>query len=301
MGTAKVLITGVTGMLGYTLLTRLSECTNLDVYGTARSLTGLSGRFWRELLQKVVVNVDTDNFDNIIKVMARIKPDIVINCIGIIKQAPTAKDPLTAIAVNALWPHRLAAVCKAAGARMIHISTDCVFNGVKGNYTESDPVDATDLYGRTKYLGEVTEPHCVTLRTSIIGHELKGNYGLIEWFLARDEKIQGFTKAVFSGFPTVEIARIISDYVIPGTQLAGLYHVSAAPISKYDLLKLVAEKYGKSIEIEPDDSFYMNRALDSTIFRQASGYIPPSWPELIDNMFRDYTNRVQRATKLQLE
>ncbi len=288
METTKVLITGVTGMLGHTLFTRLSQCADLDVYATARSSTGLSGWFRPELLKKVLVNVDADNFDNIIKVFAKIKPDIVINCIGIIKQAPTAKDPLAAIAVNALLPHRIASLCKAAGARLIHISTDCVFNGVKGNYIESDQVDAADLYGKTKHLGEVAEPHCVTLRTSIIGHELKGKYGLIEWFLARDEKIRGFTKAVFSGFPTVEIARIINDYVIPGTQLAGLYHVSSAPISKYDLLRLVAEKYGKSIEILPDDNFCINRALDSTKFRRASGYIPPSWPELIDNMYRNY-------------
>jgi len=288
MGNSKVLITGATGMLGHTLFTRLSQCAGLDVYATARSSTGISRWFGPEITKKVLVDVDAEKFDNIIKVFAKIKPDIVINCIGIIKQAPSAKDPLAAIAVNALLPHRLAALCKTAGARMIHISTDCVFNGSKGSYTESDPADAADLYGRTKYLGEVAEPHCVTLRTSIIGHELKGNYGLLEWFLAGNQKIRGFTKAVFSGFPTVEIARIIRDYVIPGTQLAGLYHVSSAPISKYDLLKLVAEKYGKTFKIEPDDSFSVNRALDSTRFRQASGYLPPSWPELIDNMYRDY-------------
>lgn len=294
MRTTRVLIVGVTGMLGHTLFTRLSECANLDVYATARSSTGLSKWFRPELLKKVLVNVDADNFDSIIKAVATTKPDIVINSIGIIKQVSAAKDPLTAIAVNALLPHRIASLCKAAGARMVHISTDCVFTGVKGNYTETDPADAADLYGRTKYLGEVAEPHCVTLRTSIIGHELKGKYGLIDWFLDRDEKIRGFTKAIFSGFPTVEIARIINEYVIPGTQLAGLYHVSAAPISKYDLLKLVAEKYGKSIEIEPDDSFNVNRALDSTMFRQASGYIPPSWPELIDNMYRNYVTALHQ-------
>lgn len=288
MGTTKVLITGVTGMLGHTLFTRLSQCADLDVYATARSSTGLSGWYSPELLKKVLVNVDADNFDSFIKAIARIKPDIVINCIGIIKQAPAAKDPLTAIAVNALLPHRIAALCKAAGARLIHISTDCVFNGVKGGYIESDPVDAADLYGKTKHLGEVAESHCVTLRTSIIGHELKGKYGLIEWFLARGEKIQGFTKAIFSGFPTVEIARIINDYVIPQTHLTGLYHVSSATISKYDLLKLVAEKYSKSIEIEPDDNFYINRALDSSRFRRVTGYNPPSWPELIDKMYRNY-------------
>lgn len=288
METTKVLITGVTGMLGHALFTQLSQCTNLDVYATARSSSGLSRWFRPELLKKILVNVDTDNFDSLTKAIVEIKPDIVINCIGIIKQVPAAKEPLMAINVNALLPHRIALLCKAAGARLIHISTDCVFYGEKGSYTESDPADAADLYGRTKYLGEVAEPHCVTLRTSIIGHELKGKYGLIEWFLTKNEKVRGFTKAVFSGFPTVEIARIINDYVIPVPELAGLYHVSSEPISKYDLLKLVAEKYGKSIEIEPDDNFSINRALDSTMFRQATGYIPPSWTELIGDMYRDY-------------
>lgn len=282
------MVTGVTGMLGHTLFTLLSQSTDCDVYGTARSATGLSRWFQPECLEKLTLNVDADDFDSIAKAILQIQPAVVINCIGIIKQSTAAKDPLTAISVNALLPHRIASVCKKIGARMIHISTDCVFNGLKGNYTEADMADANDLYGRTKYLGEVADAHCVTLRTSIIGHELKGNYGLIEWFLNSNEKVRGFTKAVFSGFPTIELARIIRDYVIPGERLAGLYHVSAAPISKYDLLNLVAERYRKSIEIEPDDGFYMNRALDSTKFRQAAGYTPPSWKVLIDDMYRNF-------------
>lgn len=275
-------------MLGHTLFNQLTKRDNFTVYATARNYDGLSEWFAPGLLDKVRGNVDADNFDIIIRTIAGIKPDIVINCIGIIKQLPAAKDHLTSIYINALFPHRLALACEAAGARLIHISTDCVFDGAKGGYTENDPANAADIYGRTKLLGEVGYPHCVTLRTSIIGHELKGEYGLIEWFLAREGKVQGFTKAVYSGFPTVEMARIISEYVIPNSGLSGLYHVSSESISKYDLLKLVAVKYGKEIEIEPDDEFCVDRTLDSAMFRNVTGYISPPWTELVDKMYRDY-------------
>lgn len=288
MKMVKVLISGVTGMLGHTLFTRLSERDGLEIFATARSMEGLSRWFDQELLAKIRGNVDANNFDTIVRVIEDLKPDVVINCIGIIKQLPAAKDPITTITINALLPHRIALACKAAGTRMIHISTDCVFDGAKGNYSENNQSNATDLYGRTKFLGEVYYPHCVTLRTSIIGHELKGKHGLIEWFLAQKGKVRGFTNAIYSGFPTVEIARIISEYVITNTDLKGLYHVSSDPISKYDLLKLVAKRYKKRIEIEPYDDFRLDRSLDSTLFRSITGYTPPSWPELIDSMYRNY-------------
>jgi dTDP-4-dehydrorhamnose reductase len=236
--------------------------------------------------------VDADNFDTVIRALASIQPDVVINCIGLIKQLPIASDPLSAITVNAQLPHRISLISRAAGARMIHISTDCVFNGMNGNYTEDDLSSAEDLYGQTKYLGEVSYPHCVTLRTSIIGHELKGRYGLIDWFLGQQGIIRGFTKAIYTGFPTMELARVISDYILPNEELNGVYHVSTDPISKYELLKLVAEKYGKRITIEPYDDFALDRSLDSSRFRSLTGYVTPTWSHLVDAMYHDYdTNR----------
>lgn len=288
MRTDKVLILGGTGMLGHVLFAQLSKRDNLQVYATARSLEGISQWFAPELLPKMRGNVDAGNLDSILHALAEVKPDVVINCVGIIKQSPAAQDPIISIAINALFPHRLALACKTAGARMIHISTDCVFSGHKGNYTESDESDADDLYGRTKFLGEVNYPHCITLRTSIIGHELKGKYGLIEWFLAQEGKVRGFTNAIYSGFPTVEIAGIIADHVIPNAELRGLYHVSSEPISKYDLLRLVAERYGKRIEIVRHDDFYCDRSLDSNRFRIATGYSPPRWPEIVDKMYQHF-------------
>lgn len=283
----KIVILGATGMLGHTLFARLSEQKNLDVYATARNKEALSQWFTPRLLEKIFSDVDADNFVSIVKILGEVKPDTVINCIGIIKQLPEAQDPIASITMNALFPHRLAAACKAARARMIHISTDCVFSGDKGNYTEKDRPDAVDLYGRTKLLGEVEYPHCITLRTSIIGHELKGKHGLIEWFLSQEGKVRGFTHAIYSGFPTVEMARIISEYVIPNKDVKGLYHVSSHPISKYDLLRLVAERYGKKIEIEQYDDFCCDRSLDSGRFRSLTGYNPPSWPELVEKMYHD--------------
>ena len=267
----KILILGVAGMLGHALFTEFSQRDNFAVTATARSAEGLSQWFGPELLSNIRGGVDAHNADSIPRVLDDVKPDVVINCIGIIKQLPEARDPVTSISINSLFPHRLAAACKTVGARLIHFSTDCVFSGRKGMYTEDDEPDAMDLYGRTKLLGEVIYPYCITLRTSIIGHELQGKFGLIEWFLAQEGKVRGYTHAIYSGFPTVEIANIINKYVIPNTALSGLYHVSSAAISKNDLLTLVAEKYKKEITIEPYGEYYQNRALDSGRFRAATG------------------------------
>ncbi len=284
----NVLILGATGMLGHTLLRNLSTRPELTVHATTRSNNGLDHWFSADLLVRIHPFVDADNFDSVMRVLGDVRPDVVVNCIGVIKQLSSAKDPLVTIPINSLFPHRLALACKASGSRLVHISTDCVFSGAKGMYTENDPSDADDLYGKSKYLGEVDYPHCVTLRTSIIGHELSTSYSLIDWFLAQEGRVKGFTRAIYTGFPTVEMARIIADYVIPNESLSGLYQVSSEPISKYDLLKLVAEQYGKQIEIESFDDFYCDRSLDSTRFRQKTGYTPPAWPELVKSMWDDY-------------
>lgn len=295
----RILILGGTGMLGHLLLRYLSASQEYDVYATVRSLAGLEKHFPEDLLVRFCTDsVDSNYFDSVIGALASIQPDIVINCIGLIKQIPSASDPRTAITVNALLPHRISLISRTAGARVIHISTDCVFNGIKGMYTENDQSNAEDLYGRTKFLGEISYPHCVTMRTSIIGHELKGGYGLVEWFLAQNQKVRGFRKAIYSGFPTIELARIIHDYLLPNPSLSGVYHVSSEPISKYDLLRLVAERYGKDIEIETYDDFVQDRSLNSSVFRNTTGYQPPSWDRLVEMMHSDFlANRQYYMTR----
>jgi dTDP-4-dehydrorhamnose reductase len=200
----------------------------------------------------------------------------------LIKQLADAKNPLTALPINAMFPHRLASLCALVGARLIHISTECVFSGRKGMYVEGDVSDAEDLYGKSKFIGELNDSiHAITLRTSIIGHELDSSESLLDWFLSQKGSTKGYVKAIFSGLPTIELTRVIKEYVIPMPELNGLYHVSTAPIDKLSLLKLVAGAYQKEIEIVPDDRIRIDRSLDSTQFQQTTGYVPPSWPELV--------------------
>ncbi len=279
----KVLVIGASGMLGHAMLRVLGENTDWQVRGTVRGYD--PARYFPDnIAANVLTGVNADNLDSVAKAFADAQPDVVVNCIGLVKQLAEADDPLAAIPVNALFPHRLARLCQMQGARLIHVGTDCVFSGRQGNYRESDFPDADDLYGRSKLLGEVDYPHAVTLRTSIIGHELRGNHGLIGWFLSQQGRCKGYTRAIFSGLPTVALARVVRDTVIPRPALRGVYHVAARPIAKYDLLRLVAETYGKTIDIVPDDSVVIDRSLDGSRFQQATGYVAPDWPELVAAM-----------------
>lgn len=279
----KVLVLGASGMLGNAMVRILSEDANLTIFGTARS-RAVRDFFAPEIASQLIVGIDVENHDGLAKLFCEVRPDVVVNCIGLVKQLAQAEDPLMALPINAMLPHRLAALCDLAGARLVHMSTDCVFSGKKGGYRETDIPDAEDLYGRSKLLGEVDYPHSVTLRTSIIGHELQSAHGLIGWFLSQEAKCKGYTRAIFSGFPTVEVAKIVRDVVIPRRDLAGVYHVAAEPISKYELLRLVAEVYGKSIEIVPDGSLVIDRSLNAQRFKEATGYVPPPWRDLIATM-----------------
>ena len=279
----RVLILGVSGMLGNAMFRIFSELPEHQVFGTARRVAALR-HFSESLCANIVSGVDVENHDSLARVFAAIRPQFVINCIGVVKQLAAAEDPLITIPINALLPHRLAALCKIVEARLVHISTDCVFSGKKGGYIESDFPDADDLYGRSKLLGEVDYSHAVTLRTSIIGHELDGHRSLVNWLLSQEGKTRGFRRAVFSGLPTVVLARLIRDVVLPRPDLQGLYHVSASPISKFDLISLIASVYGKQITIEPDDQLVIDRSLDSTLFSQATDYQPKEWSELVQLM-----------------
>lgn len=284
----RILILGGSGMLGHRLWINLSKEheTWVTVRGEASKIPDLA-EFPRKYIR---TDVDALNFDQVTRALASIQPDLVINCIGLIKQmGHIARDPIFSISLNSLLPHRISLICRTARIRLIHISTDCVFNGKKGHYTEDDPSDAEDLYGRTKFLGEVSYPHTITLRTSIIGRELKAHLGLIEWFLAQKGEIQGYKKAIYSGFTTDELSNIILRYVIPHSDLSGVYHVSSDLISKFDLLTLVKEAYRHDVTILPNEEFALDRSLVSPRFKLATGYAPPSWPEMIETMAKNST------------
>ena len=279
----KVLVLGANGMLGNVVLRLFAASPGFETFGSIRSSSAL--KFLpANLHHRLSTGVDVENSNHMTRLFSKVQPDVVVNCIGLIKQLPASEDPLAAISINSLLPHWLAQLCAVAGARLVHIGTDCVFSGSKGSYKETDFSDATDLYGRSKFLGEVNYPHAVTLRTSIIGHELDGAHSLLGWFLAQNGSVKGFRRAVFSGLTTPELAKVIRDCVIPHPELRGVYHVSADPISKYDLLVLIGRIYDKTIEINIDDQVVIDRSLNSARFKEATGYLVPAWPDLITNM-----------------
>lgn len=281
----RILVLGATGMLGNAMVRLLGSSDGYEVIAATRSADA-GDHFPAGLNAQFIGRVDAENPDSLAGLFAAARPDAVVNCVGLVKQLQNAGQVLAAVPLNTLLPHRLLALCEKSGARLVHISTDCVFSGRSGGYRETDQPDAADVYGLSKYLGEVGGAQAITLRTSIIGHELRGRASLLEWFLAQTNRVEGYTRAIFSGVPTVELAGIVRDLVLPRADLHGLYHVSAEPIAKYDLLRLIAAQYDRDIEIVPNAELAIDRSLDSSRFRAATGYQPRAWPELIARMHR---------------
>lgn len=277
----KVLILGASGMLGSTLMWTLKNHCNHDVYGTSRI-------HYKELdvfANKIYTDVQTP--DDITRVIYMVHPTVVINCIGIIKQKTASDNEF--IYMNSVFPKTLQSICNSIDCKLIHYSTDCVFDGLNdAPYTENHRCTASDMYGITKYLGELHNNNTITLRTSIIGHELKDHVSLIDWFL-NQSIAHGYTKAIYSGLPVVEHAYILLHYVFPNIRkLTGLYHVSADPISKYDLLKLVKEVYHHDCELHKNDNVYDYKVLDGTKFITETGYKRKEWKNMIEDMYRVY-------------
>lgn len=281
----RILILGASGMLGNAFFNYFCAKSDYQVTGTLRSRA--SRKFFPEDNQsQLLADVDVLDDDALINTLSRVRPDVVVNCIGLIKQLENSSNPLNALPVNSMLPHRLDRLCALGNARLVHFSTDCVFAGDKGMYREADISDATDLYGKSKFIGEVRDSSsAVTLRTSIIGHELASNHALVDWFLSQTGSVQGYREAIFSGLPTVELARIVDRYILHSPDISGLYHVSAEPIDKMSLLQLVAKQYNKEIEIIPDYTVRIDRSLDSSLFRELTGYLPPDWTDLVRYMY----------------
>ncbi|MNJ32410.1 dTDP-4-dehydrorhamnose reductase [compost metagenome] len=286
----NVLILGATGMLGYSLFSNLADNAALTVKGTVRSLAGKMA-FFEQYQSQLLQGIDVTDISSIEQAFIDAKPEVVINCIGLIKQHDIAKQHVAAIEINALLPHQLAALCDQYGARLIHFSTDCVFDGKQGMYRENDLPTATDLYGKSKCLGEVNYGHHLTLRTSIIGHELDSSVSLVDWFLNQRSEVNGYSKAVFSGLPTCYIAKLLAEKILNNADISGLYHLSVEPIDKFSLISLVAEIYGKDIVIHESAQLVIDRSLDSSHLRQALDFTVPSWRELIEFMHNDYLIR----------
>ncbi len=280
----KILVLGATGLLGNAVFRGLSKVPDARVTGTIRR-EAARGLFAAGHADDLTVIEDVENPDRLARLLDAAAPDVVVNCVAVGRPAPA--DPMRSLSVYSVLPRRLSHLCKLAGARLVQIGSDGVFSGNRGSYSEDDLPDADDVYGISKLLGEVTEPHAITLRTSIIGHELQSGSGLLEWFLSQQGQCRAYTRAIFSGFPTIVLADLIKDVVIPRPDLHGLYHVATRPISKFDLLQLVAKRYGKKIELIPDERPNPDRSLVADRFERATGYVAPDWPALVDRMYCD--------------
>ncbi len=286
----KVLILGGAGMLGHKLVQQWRG--RFDVWTTVRGNYSTVERFGLFEPEKTIGSVTAENFDSIIQAFAVAKPDVVVNCIGVIKQLKASQDPTVTLAINSIFPHRVAALCRASGARFITLSTDCVFSGARGDYLETDTPDAVDLYGQSKHWGEVEGENCLTIRTSIIGRELGTAHSLVDWFLSNrglNKTLKGFTGAIYTGFPTIVLADILADIIETKANTHGLWHLSSDPISKFDLLQIINREFEADLKIEPDSDFKCDRSLNSERYRREFNFKPPSWAEMIRLMADDPT------------
>ena len=282
----RILILGGDGMLGHRLLHQFSPRHDarvtlrrpLDAYRNLRLFDG----------ENAYGGVEVRELDAVRRVLATFAPDAVINTVGIVKQRADAEDGVLSVEVNAFFPHLLSRLCEAHRARLVHLSTDCVFSGRKGNYVETDRPDPVDVYGFSKLLGEVDRPRTLTLRTSMIGRELRRRTGLLEWFLSqRGRMIKGYRKAIFTGFTTAELARIIERLLTTHSDAVGIYHVASAPISKFDLLSQINRALQLGIDIVPDDEIVCDRSLDGRRFSTAFGYVAPDWDVMLNEIAAD--------------
>jgi dTDP-4-dehydrorhamnose reductase len=284
----RALVLGGAGMLGHRLWRELHE--RMDTYVTVRRAYGDYAQLSWFDEHSLIDGVDVTSGAQLLRAVSIARPDVVVNCVGVVKQHRGANDATNTIAVNALLPHRVADCCERIGARFIQISTDCVFTGTRGCYTESDVADARDLYGRSKLLGEVDRDRCLTIRTSMVGREIGSARGLIEWFLSRrGESVPGFTRARFSGLTTQELSRVIATCIQQHHDLSGVWHVAGEPIAKFDLLSMVNDACHLGSTLEPDDSFVCDRTLDASRFMNATGYRPPTWSNMVAELAADQT------------
>jgi dTDP-4-dehydrorhamnose reductase len=291
MSGPRVLVLGAGGMLGHKML-QTAVATFPDTWGTLReTIEAYPVAGIKEFRStKIIERCNAMDIDSIDVLFDRLRPDVVVNCVGIIKQRSAAHDAIPSITINSLLPYRIASKIDEWGGRLVHVSTDCVFDGSRGLYTELDRPDATDLYGRTKALGEVTSSNSVTLRTSIIGRELREHRSLLDWFLSQNgQKVSGYQKAWWSGVTTNHLAALIASLIDQHSALSGLFQVSSGRISKKELLELIRQAYDLDIQIEPDDSVVIDRSLTGDKLEAAIGYHCPPWSELLSQLVSDPT------------
>ena len=281
----KLLILGSNGLLGNTLTKYFFEKKNYETYGFLRDSSKLKF-FKKKYINRLIIIQNILNTTDLRRNIKALMPDVIINCIGQTNKirGKNLDNIENYININSLFPFRLKEICDEIQSRLIHFSSDCVFSGEKGFYSERDNPDPTDIYGKSKLLGEIDDENIITIRKSVIGHELDSRKGLLEWFLNQEGSVEGYKEAIFSGLTVLELARIIDMYILPNKNLKGIIHISGEPISKYDLLKIIANQYNKHNEIVPNKEIKINRSLNSEYFRNLTGYRSNSWPLLVKSM-----------------
>lgn len=290
--TERVLVLGAAGMLGHKLVQRLSR--TFTTFGSIRQATPPDGAAARAAYEKaqLIFNIDASVPEHLDRALDAAQPTVVVNAIGIVKQTEAAKDPIAQISINALLPHQIAQACRSRGRRIrfIHFSTDCVFSGQRGPYSEKETPDPQDLYGRSKLLGEVGGPKCLTIRSSLVGRELRGRSSLIEWVMSqRGGRIKGYTGALYTGFTTAAMSDIVARLISDFPDLDGVWHVASEPIDKYRLIQIVNDEFRLGIDIQRDESFLCDRRLDGRRFAEKTQYLAPPWEKMIEDLRNDPT------------
>lgn len=260
-------------MLGFTLFNYLKTKKKLKVFGTIRKKVSKQ--------KNILTKIDIKDFKLLKKRILEISPDMIINCIGIVKSEVKNISKYQVIKINSKLPNYLNKISSKLNFKLVHISTDCVFSGKNKINSEKSVTKPLDLYGKSKLAGEFKSNTNIVIRTSIIGHEIDYKRGLLEWFLKQEGSIFGFSKAFFSGLTTLELSKIIYEKIIFKKDLSGIYHVSGKKINKYNLLKKIRKIYNKKINIKKESKFSINRSLDSTRFISRTGYVKKNWDIMI--------------------
>ena len=283
----KILVFGATGMIGHKMF-QLLTMNNLEASGTVRHAPAnyLSVSFFAN--QRIIPSIDVTKLASVQSLLNSRNPDIIINCVGITLRKPEIKDEELCVKVNAEFPHFLKKYVEVNKKYLIHFSTDCVFSGKADSYTEDSKPDATDVYGRTKALGEVSGDHALTLRGSQLGSEVFGKSELLEWAIAQSgQSIKGYDQAIYSGVTTNGVADLVADLIQRPKRLTGLYQVASQPISKYDLLCKVNQIFKLRMKIEPDSSYKNRKVLSAAKIASEIGYRCASWDQMLQQTYQD--------------
>ena len=276
-----VLILGASGMLGHMLVRVFSP--HHRVIGTTSSQYKAKSPLAKLLdRDSWIGGIDVRSLNRVDELVREIQPNVVINCVGLIKQKMESSNITDAIIINSLFPHHLASLCESQKCRLIHFSTDCVFDGAPGIKKVSDTPNATDLYGTTKRLGEVDYGDSITIRSSIVGAQIVGNESLFQWAISQKGKsIKGFTGALYSGLTTMTMSKVILEIVDNFPQLSGIQQIASEAITKHDLLRKLNAALGLNLDICADNTIIYDRTLDGSEFVEQTGVRIPTWDEMI--------------------